>query len=120
MTADEVRIDTLLPVFTWQKQLGAQYADSIYSVTIEYPEFIEMSKEDIRRYREISGVPLPELPVVTQNVGVARKQGVLDVSLVPLVFREGKYQKLVSFKLNVEAHAASRVRTRGADDERYD
>ena len=119
LTADEVRIDTLLPVFTWQKQLGAQYADSIYSVTIEYPEFIEMSKEDIRRYREISGVPLPELPVVTQNVGVARKQGVLDVSLVPLVFREGKYQKLVSFKLNVEAHAASRVRTRGADDERY-
>ena len=119
LTADEVRIDTLLPVFTWQKQLGAQYADSIYSVTIEYPEFIEMSKEDIRRYREISGVPLPELPVVTQNVGVARKQGVLDVSLVPLAFRDGKYRKLVSFKLNVEARAVSRARTRDAGNERY-
>ena len=119
MTADEVRIDTLLPVFTWQKQLGAQYADSIYSVTIEYPEFIEMSKEDIRRYREISGVPLPELPVVTQTVGVARKQGVLDVSLVPLAFRDGKYRKLVSFKLNVEARAVSRARTRDAGSERY-
>ena len=119
LTADEVRIDTLLPVFTWQKQLGAQYADSIYSVTIEYPEFIEMSKEDIRRYREISGVPLPELPVVTQTVGVARKQGVLDVSLVPLAFRDGKYRKLVSFKLNVEARAVSRARTRDAGSERY-
>ncbi len=101
LTARQVRIDSLLPVFTWQKSLGLDYADSIYTVSIEYPEFIEMSKADIRRYQAISGKPLPELPVVNQTVCVARKQGVLDVSLVPLVFREGKYQKLVSFKLNV-------------------
>ena len=78
-----------------------------------------MTKEDVRRYQVISGEPLPELPEVVQTIGVARKQGVLDVSLVPLVFREGKYQKLVSFKLNVETRAASRARTRGADSERY-
>ena len=112
-------IDTLLPVFTWQKQLGAHYADSVYKVSIEYPEFIPMTKEDVRRYQVISGEPLPELPEVAQTIAVARKQGVLDMSLVPLVFREGKYQKLVSFKLNVEAHVASRARTRGADGERY-
>jgi hypothetical protein len=119
LTAEEVRIDTLLPVFTWQKQLGAHYADSVYKVSIEYPEFIPMTKEDVRRYQVISGEPLPELPEVAQTIAVARKQGVLDMSLVPLVFREGKYQKLVSFKLNVEAHVASRARTRGADGERY-
>lgn len=122
MTAAQVRIDSLLPVFTWQKALGPHYADSVYTVSIEYPEFIEMSKADIRRYQMISGAPLPELPVVTQHVGIARKLGMLDVSLVPLVFRNGKYLKLVSFKLNVQAVAKNAVRSHtraGSADGRY-
>ena len=129
LTARQVSIDSLLPVFTWQKQLGPRYADSTYTVSIEYPEFIEMSKEEIKKCREILTSPdpscrrgittLPALPVVTQYIGVSRKQGVLDVSLVPLVYRDGRYQKLVSFKLNVEATAVSRVRTRAADGARY-
>ena len=112
LTAQQVRIDSLLPVFTWQRALGPDYADSVYTVSIEYPEFIDMRKADIRRYLEISGgKPLPVLPVVEQSIGIARKQGVLDVSFVPLVFRKGKFQKLVSFKLNVEARARSKTRS---------
>ncbi len=117
LTAQQVRVDTLLPVFTWQKQLGAYYRDSVYTVSIEYPEFIDMREADIRRYQQISGQPLPELPVVSQSIGVARKQGVLDVSFVPLVFRDGKYQKLVSFALKVETmpkRNATRALTRSA------
>ena len=90
LTADEVRIDSLLPVYTWQKPLGRHYADSTYTISIDYPEFEEMTKEEIDRYQKISGAPLPELPEITQNIGVSRKQGVLDVSFVPLVFRDGK------------------------------
>ena len=101
LTADEVRIDSLLPVYTWQKALGPHYADYTYTVSIEYPEFVEMTKAEIARYQQISGEPLGELPEITQTIGVSRKQGVLDVSFVPLVYREGKYQKLVSFKLGV-------------------
>ena len=118
LTARQVRIDSLLPVYTWQKQLGVNYADSVYTVSIEYPEFIKMSKADVARYQAISGEPLPELPVVKQTIGVARKQGVLDVSFVPLVYRDGKYQKLVSFKLHVEAKPKA-ARTRAATEERY-
>ena len=103
LTASQVKIDSLLPVFTWQKPLGAHYADSVYTVSIVYPEFINMSEADIRRYQEISGAPLPTMPTVTQHVSVARKQGLLDVSFVPLVYRNGKYQKLVSFMLDVKA-----------------
>ena len=62
LTASQVRIDSLLPVFTWQKPLGPHYADSVYTVSIAYPEFINMSEADIRRYQEISGAPLPTLP----------------------------------------------------------
>ena len=101
LTADEVRIDSLLPVYTWQKSLGRNYADSIYTVSIEYPEFEEMTKAEIERYQKISGAPLKDLPEIMQSIGVSRKQGVLDVAFVPLVFRDGKYQKLVSFKLGV-------------------
>ena len=173
LTARQVRIDSLLPVFTWQKQLGPRYADSTYTVSIEYPEFIDMSQEEVKRCLEILTSPdpscrrgmqgedspsrrgmqsgdssgkrgiqsgdssgkrgmqseessgkrrierLPELPVVTQHVGVSRKQGVLEVSLVPLVYRDGRYQKLVSFKLNVQATAVSRAQTRAADGTRY-
>ena len=115
MTARQVRIDSLLPVFTYQKILPGHFADSVYTVSIEYPEFIEMGKADLRRYQQISGEPLPELPIVTQTVGVARKQGVLDVSFVPLVFRDGKYQKLVSFKLNVMASPKAQARSRSEE-----
>ena len=120
LTAQQVRIDSLLPVFTWQKTLPATFADSAYTVSIEYPEFIDMSKADILRYQEICGEPLPALPVVRQAIGVSRKQGMLDVSLVPLVFRDGHYQKLVSFKLNVEAKVANNnSRTRASENPRY-
>ena len=44
LTASQVKIDSLLPVFTWQKQLGPRYMDSTYTVSIAYPEFIDMSE----------------------------------------------------------------------------
>ena len=120
LTAQQVRIDSLLPVFTWQKPLGYDYADSVYTVSIDYPEFIDMQEADVMRYQQISGgAQLPALPVVTQSVGVVRKQGVLDVSFVPLVCRNGRYQKLVSFMLRVESQPAGRARTRDAGSGRY-
>ena len=114
LTAQQVRIDSILPIYTYQKQLGRNYADSVYSVSIEYPEFEPMSKAEIRCYKQISGAPLPTLPEVSQSVVVARKQGLLEVSFVPLVFRDGKYQKLVSFKLNIQSQATRRAMTRAA------
>lgn len=119
LTADEVRIDSLLPVYTWQKPLGRHYADSTYTVSIEYPEFEEMTKEEIDRYQKISGAPLKDLPEIMQSIGVSRKQGVLDVAFVPLVFRDGKYQKLVSFKIKVRSEGVSRNVRRAGERERY-
>lgn len=101
LTADEVRIDSVLPVFTYTKQLGANFSDSVYEVRIAYPEYIPMSKADIERFKRISNKPLPKLPEVHSYVSVDRKQGVLDVAFVPLVKQGGKYKKLVSFKLDI-------------------
>lgn len=119
LTAQQVRIDSLLPVYTYQKQLGSHYADSLWHVSIEYPLFIDMSPADVKRYQQVCGEPLPAWPEVSQSVAVARKQGVLEVSFVPLVFRNGKYQKLVSFKLNVTATPVARTRAGSTLTSRY-
>ena len=57
LTASQVRIDSLLPVFTYQKQLGAHYADSLWHVSIEYPLFEDLPVADVLRYQQISGAP---------------------------------------------------------------
>lgn len=104
LTADEVKIDTLLPRFNHSVQLTGNYQDSTYIVTIRYPEFINMSAKDIAAYDSITmGKPLPTMPEINSYVGVNRKQGTLDISFVPLVERNGHKQILVSFMLNIES-----------------
>lgn len=124
LTAREVKVDSVLPYFTHTFQLGTDYADSTYSVSIDYPEFIDMQADDISRYQQLSDYALlPSMPQVELNVGVDRRRGVLDVSFMPLVFRDGRFQKLVSFKLT--RHSSPRrqsgpARTRAAGTtERY-
>ena len=74
-----------LPCFSYSHDLGFMVGDSVYSVDIEYPEFIDMTEADIERYHKITSDSLPEMPVVVQNVAVARKRGSLDIAFVPLV-----------------------------------
>ena len=47
LTAEEVSIDSVMPYFTYSIPLGSNYADSTYSVSIVYPEFIDMGKSDV-------------------------------------------------------------------------
>ena len=70
LTAEQVRIDTLLPHFSYSKDLGYHYSDSVYDVEIEYPEFIDMADDDIDRYRKITDDLPPELPEVNVSVSV--------------------------------------------------
>ena len=108
LTADEVKVDSLLPVFSHSFALGDRYADSVYTVSIDYPEFIDMSQADVARYQHITTDELPAMPKVETFIGTSRRKGTLYASLVPLVFRNGKFQKLVSFKLTVHAQPATK------------
>lgn len=120
LTAQEVKIDSLLPVFHQAIPLGRHYADSTYQVSITYPEFIKMDTTDIARYKKLSGKPLGSMPEVSQSITVARKEGTLHVSFIPLVYRDGSYQKLVSFMLKVNATANNTPKRRAtAASQRY-
>ena len=101
LTAEQVKIDSLLPIFSCKLPLSKNYADSTYTVTIQYPDFIPMSAADVERYHQITQDSLPPMPEANWVVTVDRKQPSLEVSFVPLVFRQGQYMKLVSFMLEV-------------------
>ena len=105
LTADEVRIGESLPCFTFSMPLGDDYADSVYTVSIAYPEFIDMSDADAKRCQQLNAEALPEMPAVHQRISVDRRRGSLEVWFVPLVLRNGHHQKLVSFMLDVKATA---------------
>lgn len=118
LTADDVRVDSVLPFFSFTLPLGTAYDDTTYTVRIKYPEFVAMSRDDIALYEAVSGEPLPELPYVTTDIVVERKQGRLVMSFVPLVYRDGKYLKLVSFMIDVKSKAKSAKVRRAAAETR--
>ncbi len=112
LTAEEVKIDSVLPHFTYSQPLSDNYQDSVYTVTIEYPEFIDASASDILAYHDISGEPLPEMPVVEKHVSLSRRNATLVTDFCPLVYRDNKYQLLVSFMVRVTATPATTTTTR--------
>ncbi len=104
----DTRIDSALPYFTHSVQLPDNYADSIYTVSIKYPEFVDLTKDEVRRLLQIGGEQLPALPQITQHVVVERKRGKLEISFVPLVFQGKKYQRLVHFMLDIKSSPLKR------------
>ena len=60
------------------------------------------------------GTELPACPEVESYVGVDSKRGYLYVSLVPIAFREGSYQRLTSLKFSVERTLKQRISTRAS------
>ena len=108
LTADEVRVDSVLPRFVYSKPLSNHYQDSIYTATVKYAEYVDMTVADIANYNRLSGAALPsQVPVETQ-VSLCRNEATLLVNFCPLVFRNNKYQILVSFMLDIKAKPISR------------
>lgn len=110
LVADEVAIDSVLPSVSYVMPLPANYADSIYTASIIYPEFLTMGTMDVEAYKRVAGdAELPEMPAVEQTVVVDRRNASLLFSTTPLAFRDGEYKFLVSYMLKVESVAKKDV-----------
>lgn len=109
LTSAEVRVDSVLPHFVYSKPLQGEWRDSIYTVSLKYAEYIDMSPQDIANYNRLSGAVLPRQVVLHQQVSECRKQGSLRVDFCPLVFRDNRYQMLVSFMLDVKVRPQKRA-----------
>ncbi len=105
LTSDEVSVDTVLPRFAYSVPLDGAFQDSVYEASILYPEFIDMTSTDLANYQKLSSDTLPYLPAIETRIVLDRKKGALEVEFLPLVYRDDKYQILVSFMLRVDSYA---------------
>ena len=122
LTAEEVKIDNRMPIFNYSFDLGFDYPGYDYDVEIVYPQFIDILPEDTAKISGLWQEPINELPVVNKNLSVSRKRGQMDIWLMPVVKREGRYQKMVSFGLNlISRHRGQRAAMRAGETaaERY-
>ena len=68
LASEQVSVDTVLPHFCYTIPLPDNYRDSVYTATVVYPEFIDMTPTDIANYRRLSADSLPALPEVDRQV----------------------------------------------------
>lgn len=120
LTSEEVKVDSVLPQFVYSIPLSGDYQDSIYTVEVKYPEYLDMTPADIAHYNQLSGAALPEQVAVSHQIVTCRKQGSLVVVFSPLVFRENRYQSLVSFMLDIKSHPLSRSQRKALAQSRAD
>ena len=114
LVSDQVSVDSVLPCFSHSITLPDNYQDSLYTASIVYPEFIDMTPTDVANYHRLTTDSLPSLPTVNQHIVLDRRQAMLSLDFCPLVYRNGKYQILVSFMLRVDATPVRRAVLAGA------
>ena len=68
LTSQEVKVDSVLPQFVYSFPLQGAYQDSIYTVEVKYPEYVDMPVTDIVNYNRLSGAVLPEQVAISQQV----------------------------------------------------
>lgn len=104
-----LKIDSVLKSYHEVIPLTDDYASYNYQVFIEYPEYVRLTIDETRF---LSGQidSLPASPVVHTNVGISRRRGYLDVSFLPIVYRDGCFQKMLSFKMRIERTPKPSVR----------
>lgn len=68
------------------------------SVRLDYPELVPLTRAEVRRVEEL-GLELGTMPTAETYLGMERKQPVLDLRIIPLVVREGKYFRATSVRI---------------------
>ena len=110
---DVIAMDTLCPVYSEAVPLESDYRSNTYSVCLEYPTWEKLSAREIElavRYAHV----IKDSIELSHYVSVNRGVGVLNYSFVPIVRRNGKFQKLTSAKIVINAipvSAESRAKT---------
>ena len=95
-------LDSVMPRYTEVIPLESDYRVHDYKVRLLYPEWQEMSRDEAQKMSKWAEEVAEDLQVNT-FVGVSRAKGMLDVDFLPVVRRNGKYYKLLSAKMQIEA-----------------
>lgn len=99
---DELRIDSVLPVYSEVVPLETDYRLYDYAVQVRFGEYAPLTEQETAVVQCFAAQVADSLCVET-HVGVSRGQGMMDISFVPIVSRNGRYKKLLSAKIEIVA-----------------
>lgn len=95
-----LRIDSVLPTYTEVIPLESDYRNYDYTVTLEYPEYAPLTPAECLVAEKYDSLVSEDIRVST-FVGVQRKVGMLDISFLPIIRKDGKYLKLISARITI-------------------
>lgn len=113
LTAEELRIDSFLPNVAYSVPLPQNYQDSTYTLSIRYPEYIDMPASDVRKYKAIcKDINTEKNPKTQHSISIDKKRATFVAHISPIVFRNGKYQYLVSFLADLKSSPVSKAKAK--------
>lgn len=113
LTAEELRIDSFLPNVAYSVPLPQNYQDSTYTLSIRYPEYIDMPASDVRKYKAIcKELNTEKNPKIQHSISIDKKRATFVAHISPIVFRNGKYQYLVSFLADLKSSPVSKAKAK--------
>ena len=113
LTAEELRIDSVLPNVAYSVQLPKNYQDSVYTLSIKYPEYINMPESDIRKYKAIcKDIKTGKNPDIKKNISIDKKRAIFVANISPIIYRDGKYQYLVSFLAELKSSPKAKAQAK--------
>lgn len=113
LTAEELRIDSVLPNVAYSVQLPKNYQDSAYTLSIKYPEYIIMPESDIRKYKAIcKDIKTGKNPDIKKNISIDKKRAIFVANISPIIYRDGKYQYLVSFLAELKSSPKAQAKAK--------
>ena len=115
---EELKIDSVLPVYTEVVPLQMDYASYNYSVTVEYPEYAPLTQKETEEALKYDSL-IAESLKVESYVGASRGEGMLDIAFVPIIRRGSSYLKLVSAQIVITSTPKRQIHRSPAKTERY-
>lgn len=98
----------VLPHYTESFRLDDDLGMYNYDIAVEYPEYERVPVWQ-RKAVEDLGIVLPPAMNVSKRIVKAAGTAYLTVDFVPMVYRNGDYYRVKSFRLNLKKSASARV-----------
>ena len=105
---NEMKIDSVLPVYTEVVPLETDYRTHTYTVSLLYPEYAALSSKEAEVAARFDSL-LSETIDVETFVGIERGKGLLDISFIPIRRQGSKYEKLISAQIVINANRSGRL-----------
>ena len=115
---EELKIDSVLPVYTEVVPLQADYSLYDYSVGIEYPEYAPLTSKETEVVLKFDSLICESIDVESY-VGISRGEGMLDIAFVPIIRRGNTYLKLISAQVVITSTPKRQVHRASSKAERY-